>query len=179
MVHLTFWLEYSICGFTIEISWYFMNSLILNYTHYKYEIYRTKNHEMRAKYVRLIFFFFVHGKIMKNVEKIWLEGVLFSRFRWKNYINFWDLEIGEKRKRNVSRVEIYICGQIFIVIKVIYQHLLIVLKEFPRGCFSHAHPNDIKNVPAMCNLFATRGDNENYFSRPAKITFLLSFYMSA
>ena len=56
-------------------------------------------------------------------------------------------KIDEKRKRNVSRVEIYICGQIFIVIKVIYQHLLIVLKEFPRGCFSHAHPNDIKNVP--------------------------------
>ena len=57
MVHLTFWWKYRVCGFKIEISGYPLNSLIITYPPYKYEVDRIKTHEMRAKYFSPFFFF--------------------------------------------------------------------------------------------------------------------------
>ena len=56
MVHLTFWWKYRVCGFKIEISGYPLNSLIITYPPYKYEVDRIKTHEMRAKFRGAVFF---------------------------------------------------------------------------------------------------------------------------
>ena len=45
-----------ICGFKIEISGYPLKVLIITYSPYKYEVNRTKTHEMRAKCFRGLFF---------------------------------------------------------------------------------------------------------------------------
>ena len=52
-----FW-KYLVCGFKIEISEYPTKVVIITYTPYKYEVNRTKTHEIRAK--SLFAFFFPH-----------------------------------------------------------------------------------------------------------------------
>ena len=48
-------LKYLVCGFKIEISEYPTKVVIINYTPYKYEVNRTKTHEIRAKSNRAFF----------------------------------------------------------------------------------------------------------------------------
>ena len=52
----TFLLKYLVCGFKIEISEYPTKVLYVTYSPYKYELHRTKTHEIRAKYFRPFFF---------------------------------------------------------------------------------------------------------------------------
>ena len=47
--HFTFFWKYLVCGFKIEISEYPTKVVIITYTPYKYEVNRTKTHEIRAK----------------------------------------------------------------------------------------------------------------------------------
>ena len=56
MVHLTFFWKYLVCGFKIEISEYPTKVLYVTYSPYKFEVNRTKTHEMRAKYFSAFFF---------------------------------------------------------------------------------------------------------------------------
>ena len=51
----TFLWKYSVCGFKIEISGYPKKLPYLTYSPYKYELYRTKTHEIRAKYFSTFF----------------------------------------------------------------------------------------------------------------------------
>ncbi len=53
--------KYYVCGFIFEISDYPKKFLILSYTPYKYEVRRTKTHEMRAKFLRS-FLLSPHGR---------------------------------------------------------------------------------------------------------------------
>ena len=46
----TFYWKYFVCGFKIEISEYPTKVLYVTYSPYKYELHRTKTHEIRAKY---------------------------------------------------------------------------------------------------------------------------------
>ena len=46
----TFFWKYLVCGFKIEISEYPTKVLYVTYSPYKYELHRTKTHEIRAKY---------------------------------------------------------------------------------------------------------------------------------
>ena len=52
----TFFWKYLVCGFKIEISEYPTKVLYVTYSPYKYELYRTKTHEIRAKYFLSFFF---------------------------------------------------------------------------------------------------------------------------
>ena len=51
----TFFWKYLVCGFKIEISEYPTKVLYVTYSPYKYELHRTKTHEIRAKYFRAFF----------------------------------------------------------------------------------------------------------------------------
>ena len=50
-----FFFKYLVCGFKIEISEYPAKVLYVTYSPYKYEVNRTKTHEMRAKYFSSFF----------------------------------------------------------------------------------------------------------------------------
>ena len=52
----TFFWKYLVCGFKIEISEYPTKVLYVTYSPYKYELHRTKTHEIRAKYFLPFFF---------------------------------------------------------------------------------------------------------------------------
>ena len=63
-----FW-KYLICGFKIEISGYSLKVPIITYSPYKYEVNRTKTHEMRAK----CFFSFVFSLSKSFVKRVFLQ----------------------------------------------------------------------------------------------------------
>ena len=54
--HFTFFWKYLVCAFKIEISEYPTKLVIITYTPYKYEVNRTKTHEIRAKSLWAFFF---------------------------------------------------------------------------------------------------------------------------
>ena len=54
--HFTFFWKYLVCGLKIEISEYPTKVEFITYTPYKYEVNRTKTHEIRAKSLRSVFF---------------------------------------------------------------------------------------------------------------------------
>ena len=53
--HFTFFWKYLVCGLKIEISEYPSKVIIITYTPYKYEVNRTKSHEIRAKFCCVCF----------------------------------------------------------------------------------------------------------------------------
>ena len=61
----TFFWKYLVCGFKIEISEYPTKVLYVTYSPYKYELHRTKTHEIRAKYF-LPFFYSPHCSVFSS-----------------------------------------------------------------------------------------------------------------
>ena len=91
----TFFWKYFVCKFTgkIEISEYPIKVLYVTYSPYKYELHRTKTHEIRAKYF-LSFFNSPHCRNLSSAHKITYfcsmyhmlaqRGVIHKEFLW-NY----------------------------------------------------------------------------------------------
>ena len=76
--HFTFFWKYLVCGFKIEISEYPKKVEFITYTPYKYEVNRTKTHEIRAKLL-LSFFISPHCNIKEPKTK--LRNRIFGRNR--------------------------------------------------------------------------------------------------
>ena len=67
--HFTFFWKYLVCGFKIEISEYPTKLEFITYTPYKYEVNRTKTHEIRAKSLSPFFFpLTVHNQLASNLN---------------------------------------------------------------------------------------------------------------
>ena len=83
----------------------------------------------------------------QNVEKIWERGcfcngsqTFFPTHLYETWKWFKTLNIHYKVSWNILKHK-------FIILKLKFELFWMVNKNFQRGCFSHAHPDNQKNVP--------------------------------
>ena len=100
----------------------------------------------------------------QNVKKIWEKGC-FSHGS-QNFFppTYMRLENGLNTSNICYKVSWNIWKHKFIILKSKFGPFLDGQKKFQRGCFSHAHPDDLKNVTDLGKIFQQKS-KRNYAAK--------------